>query len=660
MKNLFFAAMFLLLLSCDDKASQSNEMPVYSSFRNIPNITGEEILAIEALQKNRASFVYGMTLSAEAFLKESGDVGGYAALVCSWLTELFGIPFMPAIYEWDNLIEGLESHKIDFSGDIAPTEERRKTWFMTDDIAKRAVASYDTMFKAVAMSTANTELEPIISVVTKALRSGVMQHLNVLYSQGHAEYKKNALFMLLNEDERAYLQNAPTVPLAARYFNYPVDFYNSYEGKWEGITFDVLHEVEELTGLTFKVVNDTNTELSELFNMVYDGRAHLMPELLYSEKRAEHVIWTKHIFLKDQLALLSTSTYPNVSVNEIPYKRIGVIKGTVRAETFRKWFPNAASITEYISDKNAMYALEHGEIDLVMASKNRLLSFLNFYDLSLFKANFMFDYPYESTFGFHKDQTILCSIMDKALPLVGIHMITEQWLTKTYDYRVKLMEAQRPWLIGATMLSSVILALILVMLYRSRNEEKQLESLVLKRTAELNEQRKLFEYMSLTDPLTGLPNRRNLDMRLDIEWRIALREKQQISFLMVDIDHFKNYNDQYGHQQGDEVLRTIAKTIKRTPKRPGDFVARWGGEEFAVLLSNTNSAGALKIAEAIRANVEKMNVPLSNGIVVKLTVSVGVNSLVPEQNNSLETFVSAADKELYKAKEAGRNRVCVS
>jgi diguanylate cyclase (GGDEF)-like protein len=239
-------------------------------------------------------------------------------------------------------------------------------------------------------------------------------------------------------------------------------------------------------------------------------------------------------------------------------------------------------------------------------------------------------------------------------------MITEQWLTKTYDYRVRLLEAQRPWLVGAIALSLAVLFLILVLLFRTRNEGKRLEVLVQKRTAEINEQRKLLEYLSLTDQLTGLPNRRNFDMRLDIEWRIAIREKQEISFLMLDIDHFKDYNDGYGHLQGDEVLFMIAKIIEHALKRPGDFVARWGGEEFAVLLSNTDASGALKIAESIRADVENMNVSLSNGVTAKLTVSIGVSTQIPEPDSSLDDFISAADKELYRAKGTGRNRICYS
>jgi signal transduction histidine kinase/ActR/RegA family two-component response regulator len=341
------------------------------------------------------------------------------------------------------------------------------------------------IFSPVSVATAQTEFRPVVSLVTKALQNGARPYLNNLYNQGYEAYKKNKFVAQLTEEEKAYLRNASPVPLAARYFNYPVDFYNSHEKKWEGIVFDVLGEVEKITGLTFKVANSTNTELSDLFSMVYDGRAHLMPELIYSERRAQYVIWTKHIFLTDQLALLSRSAYPNVSANEIPYKRVGVIANTVRAEMFRRWFPSAEHITEYSTDESAMFALEQGKIDLVMSSKNRLLSFLNFQEISLFKANFLFNYPYESTFGFHKDQTVLCSIMDKALPLVDTRMITEQWLTKTYDYRTRLMEAQRPWLIGATALSLVVLALILVLFFRTHNEGKRLIALVAKRTKEV-------------------------------------------------------------------------------------------------------------------------------------------------------------------------------
>ena len=118
----------------------SDGLPQHTSFLSIPGITEEEISLITALQKKRTHFVYGMTLTTEAFYDESGTIRGFAALFCDWLTELFGIPFVPAIHEWGDLAEGLENHTIDFTGELTATEERRKmNYFMTDTITVRVV-----------------------------------------------------------------------------------------------------------------------------------------------------------------------------------------------------------------------------------------------------------------------------------------------------------------------------------------------------------------------------------------------------------------------------------------------------------------------------------------------------------------------------------------
>jgi diguanylate cyclase (GGDEF)-like protein len=740
LRVIFFAFAFLLILSCKKDIDQSDEPLIYKSFRDIPGVTSEEILAIEKLQKERKVFSYGMTMSTEAFLKENGEVGGYAALFCQWLTELFGIQFQPKIYAWSYLIENLNAGNLDFAGNLIISEERKKIYHMTDAIAERQYkmlrlkgsrsldkialerlpryafllgaahgqnVAYTTppdtyeaifigdyadvynilesgaadafiaediieasfsayknlyiedflplIFSSIAMATAKAEFEAVISVIAKAQRNGIMPHLNHLFNQGYEEYKKHKFFTNLNEEEKAYLQKNDTVPLLYQYFNYPIAFYDFRSKKWAGISIDILREVEKLTGLVFEVVNSEQTEMPELIDMLSTGKGHIFADLIFTKERSPHFIWNRNKFMADQYALLSKFEYPNVSISEIPYKRIALIKSTAHEEMFRIWFPNAVYATTYPNSDEAFIALEQDEVDMVMVSKSKLLWYSNYYEFSGYKANFLFNHFYESAFSFNKEQTVLCSIVDKAVSVIKTSMITEQWITKTYDFRTRLITVQRPWLIG-TVLAALVL--ILVLLYRSRSEEKRLERLVQKRTAQLNEQRKLLEYMSLTDQLTGLPNRRNFDMRLDIEWRIAVREKQKISFMMIDIDFFKKYNDQYGHQQGDEVLRMIAKTIEHTPKRPGDFVARWGGEEFAVLLSNTGTNGALKIAEDIRSNVENMNMLLANGSVAKLTISIGVNAQTPEPGDSLETFISLADKELYKAKETGRNRVC--
>jgi len=166
------------------------------------------------------------------------------------------------------------------------------------------------------------------------------------------------------------------------------------------------------------------------------------------------------------------------------------------------------------------------------------------------------------------------------------------------------------------------------------------------------------ERFGMTDTLTGLPNRRSFDERIGVEWNRAAREKEPLSMLMIDVDNFKHYNDRYGHMQGDVLLQTIGEIFKQTVKRAGDFVARWGGEEFAVLLPNTDHDEAIIVAEQIRANTETAVIAHHDGTAASVTVSIGVNTEIPSTNKTLNDFIIKADDNLYSAKNSGKNRVC--
>ena len=172
------------------------------------------------------------------------------------------------------------------------------------------------------------------------------------------------------------------------------------------------------------------------------------------------------------------------------------------------------------------------------------------------------------------------------------------------------------------------------------------------------EQFRTIEKLSMSDQLTGLPNRRSFEERMKIEWSRAIREKTPIGILMIDIDKFKDYNDTYGHLQGDVILQSIANAFPAVLRRPADFIARWGGEEFIVVLPNTSPAGALEIAEKIRKAAEDVNHTDQENRSVRITVSVGVNSQEPP-SGMLEDFFQGADTALYEAKKQGRNRVCL-
>ncbi|MCL2699029.1 MAG: diguanylate cyclase [Defluviitaleaceae bacterium] len=170
------------------------------------------------------------------------------------------------------------------------------------------------------------------------------------------------------------------------------------------------------------------------------------------------------------------------------------------------------------------------------------------------------------------------------------------------------------------------------------------------------EQLRTIEHMSLTDQLTDLPNRRSFDSRLREEWARSERDWQSFSVLEVDVDRFKVYNDTYGHPQGDIALQEVSRAFSAL-QRPGDFAARWGGEEFYVLLPNTGMEGALEVAERIRKHIEDMEILTEDGAVTKITASIGVNTKEPDMDVSLNEFISEVDGALYCAKETGRNKV---
>jgi diguanylate cyclase (GGDEF)-like protein len=177
------------------------------------------------------------------------------------------------------------------------------------------------------------------------------------------------------------------------------------------------------------------------------------------------------------------------------------------------------------------------------------------------------------------------------------------------------------------------------------------------RERELERLARKLERLSNLDGLTGIANRRCFDDTLVKEWVRNGREDSALGLLMIDIDHFKHYNDALGHLDGDSCLCAVAKAIQAAVHRPGDLVARYGGEEFAIILPGTNYAGAKAVADTIHANLAKTSIKHPNSTVsCTVTVSIGVTSGVPTCNTTPEHLLHAADRALYQAKKSGRNR----
>ena len=233
------------------------------------------------------------------------------------------------------------------------------------------------------------------------------------------------------------------------------------------------------------------------------------------------------------------------------------------------------------------------------------------------------------------------------------------------DFRFNVEAA--PWETWWAILLMVLALIFTIILgYQARiralrAREEQLSRLVDSRTRELATANETLVGLSYADPLTGIGNRRRFDQVLEAEWRRAIRSGQPLALVLVDIDHFKDFNDDYGHPEGDECLKAVAMTISDGLPRSGDSVARYGGDEFAVVLPGTDIEGALIVAEQLRiaiSGLEERNGP--SPAKPKIEVSCGVGAMTPTASDDPRRLLKAADTGLYRAKSEGRNRVASS
>ena len=554
----------------------------YLSYREIPGITESEIEAIESLRAANASFSFGMTLSSECFYWDDGSIGGFSGQLCGRLTSLFGIEFSPKIYEHTELIEGLETGKIHFSGEVSTTvPNNQTTYYKTTSIADRSVklislfssealatiakerpinyaflshsalrelvepyitvpfntvivddittaynmltsgeidalfgdeaieatikADYDllienftaSIYNSVSLATCMPELEPVISVVQKYLLADGSSQIRELYAAGRQEYLRHRLLAQLTDEEKAYLtlhQNpAAIIPLAYEYDNYPVCFFNERENEWQGIAVDIIAELEALTGMTFGCVNGSSDDWSVLLGKLESGNAAMITELIRSPEREGRFLWANPPYLSDYYTLVSLADYPDIDTRQVRDARVGLLEDSAFETVFWELFPGHEQTQRYSSTFEAFDALERGDIDLLMATRNLLLSATNYMERVGYKSNIVLDKSYTSSFGFNENETVLCSLVSKTLRLIDTNRITENWVRRVFDYRGKMARSQVPYLIAFSVLMVVGLTAVIILFMKNRRAGQQLEHIVETRTAQLLDRTKDLE-----------------------------------------------------------------------------------------------------------------------------------------------------------------------
>ncbi|MEA5578188.1 diguanylate cyclase domain-containing protein, partial [Anabaena sp. UHCC 0451] len=237
-------------------------------------------------------------------------------------------------------------------------------------------------------------------------------------------------------------------------------------------------------------------------------------------------------------------------------------------------------------------------------------------------------------------------------PIIYLTNIVSQFTAGNLDIRAKVGSKDE---IGQLARSFNDMALELQISFET------LEQRVQERTAELVIANQKLEQLVNLDGLTQVANRRCFDERLQAEWTRLAREQQPLALILFDVDKFKNYNDYYGHLGGDDCLVRLAQTVQKTVYRPADLVSRYGGEEFSILLPNTDLAGAIQVAQSIQQAIHDLAIPHTKSDVKNIvTVSMGICSLIPSLDIKPDILISSADQALYNAKKKGRDRYCYS
>jgi hypothetical protein len=255
----------------------------------------------------------------------------------------------------------------------------------------------------------------LISAVQKALDNGAVRYLAGLYKQGYRSYIQHKLFTQLTDEEKQCLEARITlgepVPGGLEYDNYPGCFFNKQEKEFQGSVPDILAEIEILTGLSFRRAHEGLVQRSKLMSMLESGEIAMVNELIRSPEREGRFLWPDAFCQIDHYALLSRSDYQGINITDVLYLKVGL--DSAYAELFQRWFPNHQNTVVYSDILAVLDALERGEVDLVMGTRNHLPSAANYLEKPGFKTNITFNRTYGSTFGFNARETLLCSIYGK-------------------------------------------------------------------------------------------------------------------------------------------------------------------------------------------------------------------------------------------------------
>ena len=343
---------------------------------------------------------------------------------------------------------------------------------------------------SVSLTTQNEELAAIISVLNKYIASGAQTELSTQYELGMTEYERFVMRKEFTEEEKAYIDkhiaSGEKIPIILESGNYPISFYNEKSAEYQGIVPDILDQVSVLTGLQFESINGPEEDWLTVLGKVESGEAKIISELLHTESREGLFLWPDEPSSSTNYALLSRSDYPAIGTYQLLGKRIGVEIDTAYQDIAQQWFPDVELIL-YNSLDEAFSGLDSGDIDLIMASENMLLSQTNYNEKPGYKVNFTIDYTADSKLGFNIEEDVLLSIFNKTFEFVENDDIVRDWQTRVFDYSAQLSKNRLQMMMIAAALLIAFIILLVVFLFKNQGHRRTLASTVKARTAQLEE-----------------------------------------------------------------------------------------------------------------------------------------------------------------------------
>ena len=482
--------------------------------------------------------------------------------------------------------------------------------------------------------------EPLKVILDKAQQSMSEKELHQLRAMWLNELQdKNTR---LTQNERDYIKEKKIIRFCSDLNWMP--FEKIENGQYIGINSDFLERISQQFGLTFKAVETHSWQ--EGLEFIKTNRCDFLSTPIHMHQHEDFLNFSS-VYLSTALVVTTrSSAFYMHSLQSINSEKIGIVKDYAFEQVLRKDNPNINLV--YVENAyEGMKAVDEGKIYAYIDTLESSFYQLRTNSFSGLKISGELEEKIKLSFAVKKDDNILFDILEK-----GLNSISKKERKEIYDRWVYTVVER----IDYSLIRNIIIAFILILLlfaYRYK--------LTLNYTNKLKEVNKELEKLNLqletlaqTDQLTKISNRRFLDLTLEHGIKHALRYKTALSIILIDIDFFKNVNDTYGHQKGDDVLVSFANIIKENT-RELDTVGRWGGEEFLIILPQTNLKQATILAEKLRQSIRSH----SFGTKEQLTASFGVTEF-RKTSDEEHTILSRVDANLYKAKENGRDQTIAS